>query len=129
MNYIYFTLQILIAVVLGGLIGWQRHHIGKSAGTRTYALVSMGSAMFTILALGAFPETDITRITAAIVTGIGFLGAGTILHKKETVDGLTTAAGFWVVAGIGMSVGVGWIYQAIIVSVITFLLLMMRVKK
>ncbi|OGH92614.1 MAG: hypothetical protein A2534_00125 [Candidatus Magasanikbacteria bacterium RIFOXYD2_FULL_39_9] len=95
--------RVVIAMFLGGVLGRQRQQMGKWAGIRTYALVSGGSALFTVLSLTAF-GTDTARVAAGVVTGIGFLGAGTILHKENRVEGLTTAAGLWMVSAIGMAV-------------------------
>jgi len=106
-TYFYFILQLLLAVFLGGLIGWQREHIGKPAGSRTYALVCVGSALFTIMSIKGF-GADSARVAAQVLTGIGFLGAGIIMHKEGgVVVGLTTAAGLWVVAAVGMAIGIG----------------------
>ncbi len=96
--------RVVIAMFLGGILGRQRQQMGKWAGIRTYALVSGGSALFTVLSLTAF-GTDTARVAAGVVTGIGFLGAGTILHKEDRVEGLTTAAGLWMVSAVGMAVG------------------------
>ena len=124
-NYLLFAGQILLAILLGGILGWQRERIGKSAGPRTYALVSAGSALFTILSTQAFGFAEPARVAAQIVTGIGFLCAGLIIHRDGgIVDGLTSAAGVWTVAAIGMAVGVGWYVEAVIV---TFLLLLVLI--
>ena len=98
------VLRVALAALFGGTLGWQRQQRGKWAGIRTYALVSGGSALFTVLSLTSF-GTDTGRVAAGVVTGIGFLGAGTILHKEDKVEGLTTAAGLWMVAAVGMAVG------------------------
>ena len=130
MDYLIFTSQILLAIVLGGILGWQRERIGKSAGPRTYALVSSGSALFTMLSLYGFGIAEPARIAAQIVTGIGFLGAGIIIHKNGgVVEGLTTAAGLWAVAAVGMAVGAGWFYEAIIVTFLLLLVLMLNDNK
>jgi len=119
-----FFLHMLLAALLGALIGIQRERSGKAAGPRTYGLVSLGAALFTTLSINAFGEAESSRVAAQIVTGIGFLGAGIIIHKQGgTVEGLTTAAGLWAVSAIGMAVGAGWIIEAVIVSIIIFLLL------
>lgn len=123
-----FLFQILLSLILGGIIGWQRQHIGKAAGFRTFALVSVGSTLFTILSLEAFAG-DTARVAAQIITGIGFIGAGTIIHKKESVEGLTTAAGLWAIAAIGMAVGAGWYTESIIATSILFLILIFPDKK
>ena len=104
MNDLSMILRIVLAMLLGGILGWQRQHKGRWAGVRTYALVSGGSALFTILSMISF-GTDTARVAAGVVTGIGFLGAGTILHRENRVEGLTTAAGLWMVAAIGMAIG------------------------
>lgn len=96
--------RVALAVFFGGILGWQRQQRGKWAGIRTYALVSGGSALFTVLSFTSF-GLDTARVAAGVVTGIGFLGAGTILHKEDKVEGLTTAAGLWMVAAVGMAVG------------------------
>lgn len=125
---IFFILQVVLAIILGAVIGWQREKIGKAAGARTYALVTAGSALFTILSVGAFPE-DPARIAAQIVTGIGFLGAGAILHRESRIVGLTTAAGLWIAAAIGMAVGLGYYLLAIVSSLIILAVLMINEKK
>lgn len=123
-----FVLRLILAVFLGAVIGWQREHRGKSAGARTYAIVTAGSAIFTILSVYAFPN-DIARVAASIVTGIGFLGAGMILHKEDRVEGLTTAAGLWIAAAIGMAVGVGFYLFAVSSTVITLIILVIDEAK
>ncbi|MBQ7420814.1 MAG: MgtC/SapB family protein [Prevotella sp.] len=110
-----FTLRIFIAAVLGGLIGLEREYRAKEAGFRTHFLVALGSALFMIVSAYGFdgvltqPEMrlDVSRIAAQVVTGIGFIGAGTIIFQKNAVRGLTTAAGVWVVAAIGLACGAG----------------------
>lgn len=124
----YYIVQIFLALILGGMVGWQRAVWGKSAGSRTYALVTAGSALFTILSMYSFGD-DIARVAANIVVGIGFLGAGTILHKEDRVVGLTTAAGLWMAAAIGMAVGVGQFILAIFTSVLVLTVLMIDERK
>lgn len=126
--YLIFAGKILLSLILGGVIGWQRQHIGKAAGFRTFALVSVGSTLFTLLSLEAF-GSDISHIAAQIITGIGFIGAGTIIHKKDSVEGLTTAAGLWATASIGMAIGTGWYTQALIATGVLFLILIFPDKK
>lgn len=127
-HYLYFILQIFLAVILGGLVGWQREHIGKAAGPRTYALVCVGSALFTILSIQAFGGSEPSRMAAQIITGIGFIGAGMILHKRNAIEGLTTAAGLWVMAAIGTAVGAGWLWESVIVSGVVFMIFMLNDK-
>ena len=104
-------LQLLLAMILGVLLGTERSIAGKTAGMRTYALVSLGSCLFIIISVLVtrtylpFVDFDPLRVGAAVVTGIGFLGAGLIIMREQHLRGLTTAAGLWVAAGIGMSVG------------------------
>jgi len=120
---LFYILPILLALFLGGILGWQRALCGKSAGPRTYALVGAGACLFTILSLNVFVG-DIARVAAGVVTGIGFLGAGTILHRKDHVEGLTTAAGMWMTASIGMAIGSGYYLLSIAITFIVLLLLM-----
>lgn len=122
--------KLLLAVVLGGIIGLERRILAKKeAGTKTYALVTLGSALFTLLSMYGFGESvDGSRIASGIVTGIGFLGAGMIINHGEKVDGLTTAAGLWVAAALGMAVAVGWYAVAIIATLFIALSLAMANK-
>lgn len=104
-------LRVLIATLLSMLIGFEREYSGQSAGLRTHMLVGLGAAMFTVLSIFAFPGpgSDSSRVAAQIVTGIGFLGAGAIIQRRDSKypHGLTTAAGIWAVAAVGMASGVG----------------------
>jgi putative Mg2+ transporter-C (MgtC) family protein len=104
------TAQLLIAALLGMLIGLEREVAGKDPSIRTFSLIATGSCLFAILSLEVFHEYhvgDPTRIAAQIIPGIGFLGAGTIFRSKYGVSGFTTAALMWMTAGIGMAVGLG----------------------
>jgi putative Mg2+ transporter-C (MgtC) family protein len=110
------TLQVALAGALASAIGWQRHHAGRPAGMRTHALVAMAAALFTIAGVYGFEPSasrDPTRIAAQIVTGIGFLGAGTIFRSENQVFGLTTAASLWYVGALGILVGAGLVWIAI----------------
>jgi putative Mg2+ transporter-C (MgtC) family protein len=126
-------LRLLVALVLGAVIGWERELQHMPAGFRTHALVGLGSATFTVVSALAFagPLTDPTRIAAQIVTGVGFLGGGAILHYRGSVRGLTTAASLWAVAAIGMAAGAGLYVIAVggAVLVIVTLELLDRVEK
>jgi putative Mg2+ transporter-C (MgtC) family protein len=108
--------RLILAAILGGAIGWERQHAHKPAGLRTNILICMGAALLTDLSVhvarAATGPADPGRIAAQIVTGMGFLGAGTIIQSRGNVTGLTTAATLWVVAAIGMSVGFGAIMEA-----------------
>ncbi|SFS85569.1 MgtC/SapB family protein [Marininema halotolerans] len=120
------ALRLLIATVLGGLIGWEREHNNHPAGLRTHILVSVGSCLIMLLSVYGFSEfakednvrLDPSRIAAQVVSGIGFLGAGTILRQGFTVSGLTTAASLWVVAAIGLASGAGFYFPAIVTTVV-----------
>lgn len=122
---LYFLGQVVLAIILGAVLGIQRERWGKSAGPRTYALVSAGAALFTILSAHAF-GADTARVSAGIVTGIGFLGAGTILHKENRVEGLTTAAGLWMVSAIGMAVGLGFYVLSVCSTLVILVVLMLN---
>ena len=102
-------LRLLAAMAMGGLIGLERELRAKDAGLRTHFLVALGSALFTLVSQYGFGADlkDSSRVAAQVVSGIGFLGAGTILFQKNVVHGLTTAAGLWVTAAIGLSCGTG----------------------
>ena len=117
------SLRLVLAGVLGAVIGYQREHSGKPAGLRTHALISIGAALFTIAGSIAFTGGDPTRIAAGVVAGIGFLGAGAILHRHRNVEGLTTAATMWVVAAIGLAAGAGLYIIAPVTAVLTLIVL------
>ena len=117
------TGRLVVALLLGGVIGWERELQRMPAGFRTHALVSLGSAIFTVISAYAFtgPGSDPTRIAAQIVSGIGFLGGGAILHYGGTVRGLTTAASLWSVAAVGMAAGAGLFVLAAISAVLVII--------
>ena len=127
------VLRLAVAAVLGGAIGVERELRDREAGIRTHLLVSLGSALFTIVSAYGFHDfltsgdnvvrADPTRIAAQIVTGIGFLGAGAIIREGLSVRGLTTAATLWVVAAIGMACGAGWYWAALVTALLTILAL------
>jgi len=120
-------LRIMVAALLGALLGYEREHLGKEAGLRTHVLVTVGSALFTSLSLFGFDGThaafDPSRIASQIVIGIGFVGGGVLIHQRQRVQGLTTAAELWVAAAIGMAMGVGWYAIAIFTTFLVFLVL------
>lgn len=117
--------QLVVAALLGVAIGVEREHRRKAAGMRTYALVCLGAALFTILSVDGFrslaPEGgyDPSRIASQIVSGIGFIGAGLIFLQGDKVQGLTTAAGLWVTAAIGMAVGIQMYNVAAVATLLT----------
>lgn len=102
-------LRLVLAGIAAGILGLERETRDKPAGIRTYAVVGIGSCLFTVASEFAFGGGDdpSSRVVAQIVTGVGFLGAGTIIQVKERVEGLTTAAGIWAVAAVGMTFGFG----------------------
>ena len=100
--------RLVLAALLGFLIGLERELRGQAAGERTHALVALGAAAFALISARAFPGGDTARVAAGVVTGIGFLGAGMILKREgEKIEGLTTAAGIWAVGSIGVAIGAG----------------------
>jgi len=125
-------LRLTVALLLGGFLGFERSVAGKSAGPRTYGLVSTGSALFIIIThllsdayIGIFQGYDPLRAVAAIILGVGFLGAGLIFVRKEKahreqVAGLTTAAGLWMVTGIGIATGLGYFKLAVFSTLLIF---------
>lgn len=123
--------RLVIAAILGAILGFEREYVGKSAGLRTYMLVSMGSALFTILSAEGFGEYvgvtafDPSRIVSQIVVGVGFIGAGLIIfqEKENRIRGLTTAAGLWVVAAIGAAVGLRFYSEAVFLTIFIVIIL------
>jgi phosphate transport system protein len=112
-----FGIKIVLALVLGGLVGLERERLRRPAGLRTFMLVSVGSCVFTLISYRGFTGGDPTRVAAQIVSGIGFLGAGITIQRKGMVYGLTSAAGVWAVAAVGMAVGTGNYYMAVFATV------------
>lgn len=114
-------LELLLSAFLGAVIGLEREYNRKEAGLRTYSLVSLGSALFTIIGLQVMAVVpaeggigfDPSRTIAALVMGVGFIGAGTIIYRQSHVEGLTTAAGLWLTAAIGSGVAIHLYYPAI----------------
>jgi putative Mg2+ transporter-C (MgtC) family protein len=113
------SLRLILAMVLGIMVGFEREYRGRDAGLRTMAMVCVGSCIFTIAGqIVAGKNVDPTRIAAQIVTGVGFLGAGAIFRAEDRVKGLTTAAAVWVVAAIGMLVGFGFYLMALVATLV-----------
>ncbi len=131
------ALRLAIAFILGGIIGLEREKKGARAGLRTHILVCMGSSLIMLTSLYVFEiyegrgVVDPARIAAGVVTGIGFLGAGTIIRSSERIKGLTTAASVWISAAIGLAVGCGYISAAIITTAIVYfsLSILKRIEK
>ena len=128
-------LRLLVAVVLGAIIGYEREKSHKPAGLRTHIFVSMGACLFTLASFYLLPTDiggsfDATRIAAGVVAGISFIGAGSIIALRGDVKGLTTAASLWVIAAIGMIIGLGNYTLPIITTIIAYLILRLdRVEK
>jgi putative Mg2+ transporter-C (MgtC) family protein len=124
-----FILRLLAATAMGAVIGLEREYHAKEAGVRTHLLVALGSCLFMILSIYGFDfmlkydnvSFDPSRIAAQVVTGIGFIGAGTIIFQKQVVRGLTTAAGLWVTAAIGLACGNGMFWLALITTAIVLI--------
>jgi putative Mg2+ transporter-C (MgtC) family protein len=121
-------LRIIVAVILGGIIGYEREISHKPAGLRTHIFVCMGSCLFTIASFFMIPENasgsaDVTRIAAGVVAGISFIGAGSIIALRGDVKGLTTAASLWVIAAIGLMVGMGNYLLPTVATIISYIIL------
>lgn len=117
-------LQLALATLLGGAIGMERELSGKAAGLRTNILICVGATLFTVLSLKlSVDRGDPGRIAAQILTGVGFIGAGTILHTRGAVSGLTSAATIWVVSAIGMAVGAGAYVEAMGTTLLVMIVL------
>jgi len=117
-------LRLLVALALGAVVGLERERQERAAGLRTVTMVSLGSCLFTIIGAYGFANTDPSRVAAQIVTGIGFLGAGTIFLRKDLVRGLTTAATIWAVAAIGMAAGTARYFEAAFTTLLILAVLM-----
>ena len=121
-----FILRLLLAGIMGGLIGLEREMRAKGAGIRTHFIVALGSALFMIISMYAFEGTDkfdSSRVAAGVVSGIGFIGGGVIIFQRNVIRGITTAAGMWVAAAIGLACGAGMYPLAAAATVITLLVL------
>jgi len=116
--------RLALSVLLGGIIGFERQHRGKSAGLRTHTLVSLGSCLVAVLSINVYAtveghtNADPARLAAQVISGIGFLGAGAIMKEGVNIKGLTTAASLWVVASVGLAVGFGALVGAIATTVL-----------
>lgn len=115
-------LKFALIVVLAGFIGYERERIHRPAGLRTHIIVGIGALVFSILSIRLFPD-DPARVISNIVTGIGFLGAGTIFREKDLVKGLTTAASLWATAAVGVAIALDEFVLAIMGSIVIFLVL------
>jgi len=120
-----FLTKVFISILLGAIIGFERELFHKPAGLRTNILVVLGSmlAAYISFCFANSNNVDVTRIASNILTGLGFIGAGVILHSRGSVHGITTAACVWICGIVGMAVGFGYYVEATIVSVMTFIIL------
>ncbi|AOZ93504.1 MgtC/SapB family protein [Paenibacillus crassostreae] len=126
-------LRLLLSMGLGGVIGWERERSNRAAGLRTHILVCLGSTLIMMLSIYGFSDfvneanirIDPARLAASVITGIGFLGAGTILFTGKSITGLTTAASVWVVAALGLSVGAGFHFAAIVTTIFILMTLVL----
>lgn len=126
--------KMILSMILGALVGYERKRKGQTAGVRTFSLIAMGATLAMVLSIYVPQEYlglkngDPGRIAAQVVTGIGFLGAGAIIQMKGSVRGLTTAAGIWMIAAIGMAVGVGMYWTALIATLLILFILVQLEK-
>jgi len=118
------TARLFVALILGGFIGLERERQERAAGLRTVTMVSLGSCLFTLISAYGFEATDPSRVAAQVVTGIGFLGAGTIFMRKDLVRGLTTAATIWATAAVGMAAALGQYFAAFLTTLLVLIVLM-----
>lgn len=118
-----FILRLLVAAAAGAIIGFQRELKDRPAGLRTHTLVAVGSCLYTLISLTAFPGSDPARVAANVAVGIGFIGAGTIIRQGSAVVGLTTAASLWVVAALGLAAGVGYLKLTAVATLLVLLVL------
>ena len=129
---IYSLITVMIAAILSALIGLERYRKGENAGIRTHALLAVGCSFLMTIAVFGIPmfvgvsTYDIGRVAAAVISGVGFLGAGVIIKDKFTVKGLSTATTLWICSAIGLAVGAGFILEAIIAAIITMLVVFIR---
>ena len=117
------VIKLFLAILLGGLVGFEREKRDRAAGLRTNILVCMGATLVTISSLMFGPSSDPSRIAGQIIVGIGFIGAGVIMKEGGGVRGLTTAASLWVVAGIGLAIGIGFYSGAVLTAISIFFIL------
>ena len=122
-------LRLLLAAVLGSIIGYQREMHGKPAGVRTLGLIGVGSGLFGVISMLSFPGGNSSVIAAGVVTGVGFLGAGAILQRQGGIEGLTTAATIWVTAGVGLAAGAGLYILAPAVTAMSVIILLLPHKE
>ena len=132
---LYVVITLTISAVLSALIGLERYRKGENAGMRTHALLALGCSFLMTVSIWAFrnipslgdlSKYDISRMAAAVISGVGFLGAGVIIKDKFTVKGLSTATTLWICSGIGLATGAGFVLEAVIATIITMLVVFVR---
>lgn len=124
-------IRLLMAALLGGILGFEREHRGKAAGIKTHMLVAIGAALFVLIPQRAgLSDAELSRVMQGIIAGIGFLGAGAILkgHNEHDLKGLTTAAGIWLTAAIGVAAGLGREASAILCTLLALVILLIMPK-
>jgi putative Mg2+ transporter-C (MgtC) family protein len=125
-DFLQVGLRLLLASVFGALLGLERERVGKAAGLRTHTLVALGAALFTVAAqVSRIPLADLSRIIQGIATGVGFIGAGTILKstREHEISGLTTAAGLWLTSAVGIAAGIGNLWISVLAVVLALIVL------
>ena len=128
-NWLYYgvpIVRLLFAAICGALIGFEREKQKKAAGLRTHALVCIGACLFSLVGLelhSAVPHSDILRLLQGLLIGVGFIAGGVIFREGSSITGLTTATGLWVLAAVGMSIGIGEYYLAVVATILTFFIL------
>lgn len=130
-TFVSICLKLFVSMLLGSIVGFERGRRGQTAGVRTFALISMGSALAMVLSVYVaekYADGDPTRMAAQVISGVGFLGAGAIIQMKGSVRGLTTAAGIWMVSSLGMAVGAGLYMVAIIATLLCLFILVLLEK-
>lgn len=133
-DYIEIVARLILSCVLGGLIGYEREHGNRPAGFRTHILVCVGAALVMVTSefifnkFSAFTNMDPARLGAQVISGIGFLGAGTIIREGFNVKGLTTAASLWAVSCVGLAAGIGFYEGAVIATILIYITLMLLKK-
>lgn len=130
-NFIGTCFKLVLSMLLGSIIGFERRRRGQTAGVRTFSLISMGSTLAMVLSVYVaqkYSDGDPTRMAAQVISGIGFLGAGTIIQMKGSVRGLTTAAGIWMVSTLGMAVGCG-LYMIALIATLLILFILIQLER
>ena len=120
------SLRLLLAAIFGGIVGWERESHEKGAGLRTHMLICVGACLFALVTLeirNIFPEADVMRVVQGLMLAIGFLCGGVIFTRQGSVQGLTTAAGLWVITGVGLAVGFGFYFLGALGTALAFVII------